>query len=480
VTEWFPGKNTDALAADLADAPGLKTAFRRFPRVADMPSPVLVAHRSAGMLSPENTREAGRIAAALGPDIVPDVGDFRSTADGGVVAMHDLSMTRTTSLTGDLTDYTLAALRRSTFVDSSSWFGGGWPDLMIPTAEEIAADHLGDRVISIETKDQNATDRWVALLEQTGAGPSVLVTANTTEWAAEFVPSGAVAAPYQTAAQINAGNMAVYGASLLAAGISDVQVQHGSSLAKIAELQAQGIDVWVYNIFRHVEFDTYNGLGIRGFILDDPLYTSRQTVRYRRTAVSWTKSGTFGHGHLSATTAVDANRGFFTGTAGAYRWSQTLNGHVLIGELCPLVTPTNYTLTVPITFDTLPSDMTRWAGVVFGQATDDAYVDGGAASYRDAYSVILRANGDAQLYKVTDGVSAQIGSTSAMPDLTAGASVTLTVDVDPTTGITVTRSDGGAAITSADTAWRGPYVFLGNTVAASGSGRASFGAVTVA
>jgi glycerophosphoryl diester phosphodiesterase len=479
VTEWFPGKSTDELATDLADAPALKGAFRRFPRIADLPTPVIVAHRAAGMLSPENTREAARIAAALGPDIVPDVGDFRSTADGGVVAMHDAAMTRTTSLTGNLSDYTLAALRRSAFVDASSWFGGGWSDLMIPTAEELAADHLGDRVISIETKDQNATDRWVSLIESTGAGPSVLVTAATTEWTAQFLPSGAVAAPYQTASQIAAGNMATYGASLIAAGVSNVQVQHGSDLAKIAALQAQGIDVWVYDVFRHQEFDTYNGLGIRGFILDDPLYTSRQTSRYRRTSVSWTRSGTFGHGHLSATTAVDANRGFFTGTAGAYRWSQTLNGHVLVGELCPLVTPTAYTLTVPITFDTLPSDMSRWAGVYFGQATDQSFVDGVGAAWRNGYNLLLRANGDAALYKVTAGVAAQIGSTSVMPDLTAGATVTLTIAVDGT-GINVTRSDGGAAITSTDTAYRGGYLFLGNTVAASGSGRASFGAVAVA
>lgn len=88
-------------------------------------SPLVIAHRGARSLAPENTLAAARVAWELGADMWEF--DVQLTKDGEVILMHDDTLSRTTNaekLFPDrrpwrVTDFTLLEIKR---LDAGSWF----------------------------------------------------------------------------------------------------------------------------------------------------------------------------------------------------------------------------------------------------------------------------------------------------------------------------------------------------------------------
>src|SRR5262245_36006639 len=78
---------------------------------ADAPASIwIVAHRGAKNIAPENTIAAFDAAADIGANYVEL--DVRPTKDGEIILMHDRTVDRTTNGKGEVTDFTLAEIRR--------------------------------------------------------------------------------------------------------------------------------------------------------------------------------------------------------------------------------------------------------------------------------------------------------------------------------------------------------------------------------
>jgi glycerophosphoryl diester phosphodiesterase len=82
-----------------------------------MPSPLIIAHRGASALAPENTLAAFRRAIADGADGVEF--DVRLARDGVPVVIHDASLVRTAHVDQRVADLTSEQLSR---IDAGSWF----------------------------------------------------------------------------------------------------------------------------------------------------------------------------------------------------------------------------------------------------------------------------------------------------------------------------------------------------------------------
>jgi glycerophosphoryl diester phosphodiesterase len=82
------------------------------------PYPRVIAHRGGGVLAPENTLAALRLARNLGFRGVEF--DVRLSADDAPVLMHDDTVDRTTNGTGRVADLHFAVLSR---LDAGGWFG---------------------------------------------------------------------------------------------------------------------------------------------------------------------------------------------------------------------------------------------------------------------------------------------------------------------------------------------------------------------
>jgi len=148
-----------------------------------------IAHRGASGHAPENTMAAYRRAVDLGARFIET--DLQLTRDARVIALHDLTLDRTTSGKGPVH---LLPLNEVRALDAGAWFGdrgaGSFSGERVPTLEEIldfAEEH--DVIFYLEIKsgpawgiehavvaalrDQNASARVVILSFDAAALDSV-------------------------------------------------------------------------------------------------------------------------------------------------------------------------------------------------------------------------------------------------------------------------------------------------------------------
>src|SRR5690554_4243459 len=78
--------------------------------------PLIVAHRGAMTERPENTMSAYRYAVELGADIIEI--DLRTSRDGHLFILHDVTLERTTDGEGPASELKMEELRE---LDAGSW-----------------------------------------------------------------------------------------------------------------------------------------------------------------------------------------------------------------------------------------------------------------------------------------------------------------------------------------------------------------------
>jgi glycerophosphoryl diester phosphodiesterase len=139
-----------------------------------------IAHRGGNRLRPEQTILAWESALALGVDALEM--DFRATADGALIMMHDQTVDRTTNGSGRVDELTFAEIRQ---LDAGYRFtpdgGATYPyrgqGVQVPTLEEVLARFRGSPM-NIEIKAENpesVIEPFVALLDKYRVRGDVLV-----------------------------------------------------------------------------------------------------------------------------------------------------------------------------------------------------------------------------------------------------------------------------------------------------------------
>ena len=109
--------------------------------------PLILAHRGASDISPENTLAAFQAAIDVGADGVEL--DVMRCATGEIVVIHDHSVARTTNGTGKVNALPLAALRE---LDAGAWFAPRYVGERVPLLEESLEIAGGRAIINIEIK----------------------------------------------------------------------------------------------------------------------------------------------------------------------------------------------------------------------------------------------------------------------------------------------------------------------------------------
>lgn len=97
-----------------------------------MNRPLIIGHRGASAVAPENTMAAFREAIAVGADGVEF--DVRLTRDGVPVVIHDRDLRRTGGLSQRVADLTWAELAR---VEVGSWLSESFANETVPSLAEL-------------------------------------------------------------------------------------------------------------------------------------------------------------------------------------------------------------------------------------------------------------------------------------------------------------------------------------------------------
>jgi glycerophosphoryl diester phosphodiesterase len=107
--------------------------------------PIVVAHRGASAVRPENTLVAFECAKAMGAKCIEF--DVQATADGALVVHHDYLLDRTTSGNGLVFERTVSYVRS---LDAGSWFGAAFEEERVPLLDEVLA--ISDLEFELEIK----------------------------------------------------------------------------------------------------------------------------------------------------------------------------------------------------------------------------------------------------------------------------------------------------------------------------------------
>jgi glycerophosphoryl diester phosphodiesterase len=122
--------------------------------------PLIVAHRGASAIAPENTLAAFRRAFQQGADMIEL--DVRMTKDYHLVVHHDRDVKRTTNGKGRIWDLTLQQLR---LLDAGSWFHPRFAGEQIPTLRQVLEILPPHMKVNIEAKTDGDPRRKLAFEE---------------------------------------------------------------------------------------------------------------------------------------------------------------------------------------------------------------------------------------------------------------------------------------------------------------------------
>lgn len=138
--------------------------------------PLIIAHRGASSVAPENTLAAFEMALELGADGIEL--DVMLSADGKLAVIHDFSVDRTTNGTGKVPQLSLAKLKT---LDAGFKKAAAYQGERIPTLEEVFSAVGGKLLINVELKNYHApfdrlTEAVVACVQEFGLLESVLLS----------------------------------------------------------------------------------------------------------------------------------------------------------------------------------------------------------------------------------------------------------------------------------------------------------------
>ena len=124
---------------------------------------LVVSHRGDWRYAPENSVEAVQRCIDLGVDVVEI--DVRLTKDGHLVAMHDLTIDRTTNGKGKVSDLTLEEIKSFRLKNAC---GARGSRIQVPTLEEIMLTAKGKIMVNLDKTEGETVREAYEVLKKTG------------------------------------------------------------------------------------------------------------------------------------------------------------------------------------------------------------------------------------------------------------------------------------------------------------------------
>ena len=248
-------------------------------------TPIVVAHRGASAVAPENTVAAIRAASKLGVPLVEF--DVRSSSDGGLFVIHDRTLARTTDGTGRVSRTTANELR---LLDAGAWFSEKFAGERIPSLAQ-ALDALGpDTVAAIELKTRASVMPVVLdAMRKAGKVDQTVVFSfhprqvQAARRVAPMVPTLLLIDPTRTGVPYSLASIE----TAVAIGASAVGLNHESVTRPVVDhAHSLGLPVFVYTVDAQADVKRMVALGVDGVISNRPRATKTHiaVAQHRLTA----------------------------------------------------------------------------------------------------------------------------------------------------------------------------------------------------
>lgn len=419
--------------------------------VDDLVYPVTVPHRGAGSMQyPEGPIQAFQAGYEQGWQCI-DGGDFRLQKDGSFLNAHNPNLSAQLGYNQSGYGLTATEAKQIPLAISGYYLPAPAGNFTLCTAKDMLRQLGGKVVMTHEIKvdgagafaNPNASGAsgtaFAALVASMKQTRSMIVSsfdaAELTACTAAGIETMIIRTGDQSGAPEIAANQLIRNAGVKHIGF-DLAT---NTTAVIATYKAMGFRVWAYTAFNQYDQNLWISAGADGIFSDAPLYTLGDVSKYRRTTDNFI-SGVFPPGMIAAD-AGTLNRG----TLANGRWSPKPGKAVsLLGQFCPVASPSAFTWAFTVCFDALGSDTSRHPDLVV--ATDDQWFDAAVPrSIHSGYIFFVRVTGQMQIFRSVTGTNVSIGSASSTAlvapltltaALTSGAAITsLSVSALPVGGV---------------------------------------------
>ncbi len=427
--------------------------------VSDRGNDYLLGHRGVGDVVPEHTMESYQAAVDWGAQALEiSVG---ITSDGVLVCLHDLTLDRTTNLTGKLRSVSSTQLQ-------AGWLqiprlGPRWEldKLRVPLFEDVLRKFGGRVILAVEAKDDEAYAPMMAMIAKYRLEQSVMLKAYfKSKRIAEAKSLGlGVFAYYVTPAEMTVESVQALGGRLSPGTDAIVVPNSGTggylptALAEAAVLT--GIQIWPYPLHRRADVAHYRALGMTGAVTSNIGYLLSKT---EQAATDQWAGGRLVSGELTRD-PYDDRFAVSWARGGAIVLPARRTQHFLTLGNFGSITSQVYSVEFEASFSILPTDPLANITLAFGHV-DDAYYEHRIGT-SNGYHAILQANGELGLYAHRTGQQAGIKlATKKTARPFGGEWMKFRLDVTPT-NLTFSRLDQPASVTVADKSYRGGYMHLG-------------------
>ena len=415
---------------------------------ADLRRPFVIAHRGGALQVPEHTMEGYRVAVGQGLPVIEQ--DVHRLADGGLGVMHDGTVDRMTTSTGNVADHTSVSWKQLD-VDASATLGGGWPDGLRPPLFDEVLTEFGNRVLlCAEAKSSDAMGPMIDALHRRSVDPATVLLQSFALADCRLALAGGYDVVWLGATDV---------ARATDEGIGWIGPGAGSVTAELcARAHAAGIAVATHTVNRRHHRDALVAAGVDAIFSDDPLYLAGDAARRTRDL--------FARQVWLPGMLADTGRGRFH--ADDSSWGHDLSetaGCTLMGYLAP-PDPAAFTLRLDLRIDGTGADGRRCSGWVLLSTDDSPYRPSSRSPGVDGYLVLLRADGVLEVQRVTDGVVTGPAASTPGTAPPAGTWVPLGITVTGS-GLSATAGVAGRTVGVADATHRPvPVVHLGSACAA--------------
>jgi len=253
------------ISCALADAADVTVAEK----LLAMPRVLIVAHRGDSKRAPENTLPAFASAVETGADLVEL--DYRHSADGVPIVIHDETLDRTTNAARlyGRTKVPVAEMRAREFgkLDAGSWFHPKYSDVRVPTLEQ-ALDVIQRGSVTLIERKSGDVATCVRLLSEKRLLDSVVVQSFDWKYVAEChrlaprLPLAALGSKELSDRKLDDAQQT--GAKIIAWNQKHISRQ------QIDAIHRRGLKAWVYTVNDVVRARELIGWGIGGIITDVP------------------------------------------------------------------------------------------------------------------------------------------------------------------------------------------------------------------
>lgn len=419
-------------------------------------TPFYIGHRGSGQVWPEHTLEAYVGAMEAGAKAIEL--SVHKTVDGVWVCHHDLNTSRMTGQSYEIRDTPYATIAGLSNIGSQALLGSASSTPPIPRLSDVLDKLWGKVVLFVECKSgtsANIDEMFGSVLPARGSdfAQRVVSKSHQTNVYASTKPRAlGYKAWVYTNQTITDPELAEVVTRADYLGVPTYP-SSGSAMADsdVLRVVATGKPVIGWEMWYKSQTDKYLALGVRGFMSSCLPYSSRGPRRTKDNFASNKRmAGDFiYHGGSQPTMS-----------GGVLSMPNQVTAQLMGSMHLPV--DYGYAIDFEMQWATVAGDATQHHGIAFGKDDDKRYKFG-IVPESAGYHLVLRRNGELQLYRHTTASTTGISLSSAIstaPISSTGTWAHIRIEVTATTIKFQRLDDGSSATTITDTTHRGRFFFL--------------------